>query len=126
MSTYDNTDRTAYITLGVIFGSAIGVVAGMLMAPRSGNDTREQIRQRALEAKSRAQEQVHTTRDTAVEKLSKTLDKSHQVVDKAAQKTKDMADKTADRAHDAANQAQDEVRKTRARPTRTTDDTDNQ
>lgn len=109
MSTYDNTDRTAYIALGMIFGAAAGIGAGMLMAPRSGQETRNQLRSRTQVAKDKARTAMHETRDSAMDSLNKALDKSKDLTDKAASKTKEVADKTAARAKDAADQAKEET-----------------
>jgi gas vesicle protein len=110
----DTTDRTAYVALGMIFGVAAGVGAGMLLAPRSGQETRGKIRERALSAKEKANQQLGEKREMAMDKLNKTLDKSKTLVDKASEKTKDAVDKTAARATDAANQAQAETARRRA------------
>ena len=104
----DTTDRTAYMALGMIFGVAAGVGAGILMAPRSGEETRGKIRVRAQTAKQKANEQLLHGRDTAIKTLNTTLDKSKQLTDKAADKAKEAVDKTAERAKDAASQAQAE------------------
>lgn len=109
MSHNDSTDRTAYIALGMIFGAALGVAAGVLTAPRSGMETRTQLKGRAMDAKSKAQGQLMTGRDKAAEKLSKTLEKSKGTVDTAADKAKSMADRTSARAKRAADQAKAEV-----------------
>ena len=109
MSSYDNTDRNAYVALGMIFGVAAGIGAGMLLAPRSGQETRDKLRERALTAKDKAAHQLHQKRDMAMDKLHTTLDKSKDLVDKAADKTKDAVDKTSQRAKDAANEAQAET-----------------
>ena len=112
MSTYDSTDRGAYVALGAIFGIAAGIGAGMLMAPRSGEETRRHLRAKAADAKSRAQSQLNTRRDQAVQKLSTTLDKSKDMVNQAADKTKEAADKAATRATTAADQAKAQAART--------------
>lgn len=94
MPTYDNTDRGAYVALGAIFGIAAGIGAGMLLAPRSGEETRRQFKDRADEARSRAHKQFATTRSAATEKLSQALDKSKDAVDKTATATKESIDTT--------------------------------
>jgi len=109
MPTYDRADRSAFVALGAIFGMAIGVGAGMLMAPRSGEETRRELRDRAMTARQKARTQLATTRDKAADKLSHTLDRSKDMIDKAAEKAKDTVDKTADRAKSAAAQAQAET-----------------
>lgn len=41
------------LAVGAIIGAAAGVVAGVLTAPKSGKETREDIKQKALEAKDK-------------------------------------------------------------------------
>jgi gas vesicle protein len=105
----DNADRTAYVTLGVLFGMAAGIGAGMLMAPRSGEETRRQIRDRARDAKQRSQAQLIAKRDATTHKLASTLDASKGLIDKASDKAHHAVDKTATRAHEAADRAQIET-----------------
>jgi gas vesicle protein len=107
--TTDSTDRTAYVALGMIFGVAAGIGAGMLMAPRSGQETRNKMRDQALAAKEKASQQLEEKRLMAMDKVNKTLEKSKDLADKAADKTKDAVDKTSQRAKSAADQAQAET-----------------
>lgn len=104
MMTTDGTDRNAYVALGAIFGIAAGIGVGMLLAPRSGQETRKIIRERSMAAKDGAHRQLMRRRDMAMRSLSSSLDKSKGMIDKAADKTKD-----------AASQAQAETDTARAR-----------
>ncbi len=88
MSDYDNTDRTAYIVLGFLLGIAGGAVAGMLAAPRTGQESRSQIKRKALEATDKARQQIVTQKDAAVDKLSQALDKTSEVASKAERSTR--------------------------------------
>jgi gas vesicle protein len=106
MSDINGTDKTAYITLGMMLGAAVGVVAGMMTAPKSGEEMRASVKSRALRAKDKAQDQLSSGRDKMTEKLSQTLEKSKGAVDTVADKAKVAVDKTAARAHDAADHAQ--------------------
>jgi gas vesicle protein len=91
MSNYDNTDRTAYITLGILFGVGAGVATGMLLAPKSGQEARNQLRQKAYEARDRAQTQYEHHRAHAVNKV-------HQAMDHAADTTEHLAEKSREGA----------------------------
>ena len=42
------------LALGAIIGAAVGVVAGVLTAPRSGKETRDDVKQKADEVKDHA------------------------------------------------------------------------
>ena len=41
---YQN-NTTSLLVMGLLFGAAVGVAAGMLLAPQAGNKTREILRQ---------------------------------------------------------------------------------
>ncbi|HET6925114.1 MAG TPA: YtxH domain-containing protein [Candidatus Saccharimonadales bacterium] len=109
MSSYDNTERNALVAFGAIFGMAAGVGLGMLLAPRSGQETRRQISDKARTAQDKAKQQFASKRDMAAAKLSQSLDKTKDMANKMADKSKDVADKTTARAKDAAQQARSET-----------------
>lgn len=107
MSTYyDSTDRNAYVALGALFGIAAGIGLGMLVAPRSGQETRQILRERSAAAKQNASNQIAKRREMAMSAFSRSLDKSKAMVDKAADKTKQVTDQAAEQAEDMADQAQ--------------------
>jgi gas vesicle protein len=107
MSTYyDNTDRNAYVALGALFGIAAGIGLGVLVAPRSGQETRQMMRERGMAAKQSASNQIAKRREMAMNAFSHSLDKSKAMVDKAAEKTKQATDAAAGQAENMADQAQ--------------------
>jgi gas vesicle protein len=53
------------LLIGLLAGAVIGVAVGMLYAPSSGSETREMIRERAMEAKDRAGEMVDKVKERA-------------------------------------------------------------
>lgn len=55
--------------LGTIIGAAAGVVAGILTAPKSGKETRADIKNKAMELKDEAADQA----DKAKTKLDETV-----------------------------------------------------
>ena len=46
------------IALGALIGLAVGVSAGLLLAPQSGRETRKMIRDKALEMKGMAEDKM--------------------------------------------------------------------
>ncbi len=48
-----------------LMGSILGLAAGMLLAPKSGQESREQLRQKLRSAKETAQNKRNQTMDTA-------------------------------------------------------------
>jgi gas vesicle protein len=57
-----------------LIGLGIGVVAGLLWAPRSGEDTRQEVRRRSGEGMDYLTEQVEKLRDSADKILAMTKD----------------------------------------------------
>jgi gas vesicle protein len=95
MSTYEKADRAAYLGLGMMFGAAVGVLAGMLTAPKSGQETRDDIRLRAMEARERA-----------MQKRQEMMEKSKALKEDAKKTAVEAIDKTAVKARTATNKAQ--------------------
>jgi gas vesicle protein len=50
--------RSGEFWLGLMIGATAGAVAGLLLAPQSGSETREAIKERAAELKGRAVEEA--------------------------------------------------------------------
>lgn len=99
----------AYVAIGTLSGILLGVAAGLLVAPQSGEETRKQIKKaaekgysKALDAgqkvgdyvKAKGQE-VAERFNSAREDVEEGLDKA---VGKAAEKVKEGAEKVADKA----------------------------
>jgi gas vesicle protein len=53
--------------LGALFGAAVGVVAGILTAPKSGKETRADIKAKAGEIKGQAEKKVDEVKTKATE-----------------------------------------------------------
>jgi gas vesicle protein len=81
--------------LAFIAGIGAGVAAGVLLAPRGGEETRQRIREKAME-----------TRNKMADQASKSREKVLEGVQKAVEKTED----TMEKGKDATEQAQERVR----------------
>lgn len=46
--------KASKLAMGAVLGAAIGVAAGILTAPKSGRETRDDIKRKADEAKAKA------------------------------------------------------------------------
>jgi gas vesicle protein len=58
--------------LGILVGAAAGAIAALLYAPQEGQQTRDQIKQKAVDAKTRAGDAVGTVKETAQKASAKT------------------------------------------------------
>ena len=64
-----SNSRSAIFTAGVLFGAAIGTVTGLLVAPRTGKESRKLIRKSA-EALPEIAEDLSTTAQLQSQKLA--------------------------------------------------------
>jgi len=78
------------VALGVIIGAAAGVVAGFLTAPKSGKETRADIKRKA-----------HELKDDAADKIDQAKDKAGELAEKAGDVANDYKERTT-RAFDSA------------------------
>lgn len=63
------------LAIGAIIGAAVGVAAGILTAPKSGKETRDDIKQKAGDAKRKAA----STKDDLIFKAEETADDIRQM-----------------------------------------------
>ena len=56
-------DEFGAFLIGFIIGGLTGAAISLLMAPQSGEETREYLRERAIELRDKAQETAQTTYD---------------------------------------------------------------
>lgn len=81
-----NVKYKSAIAAGIVAGSAVGVVTGLLIAPRSGKETREDIANMTKEG-------IETTKDKIGDMTDTVKDRSIDLSDKA----KDVAGKAVDK-----------------------------
>jgi gas vesicle protein len=53
------------LVIGLLAGAMFGVAVGMLYAPKSGADTREMLKEKAMEAREKAGEMVDKVKERA-------------------------------------------------------------
>lgn len=73
--------------VGTLAGAAAGLAAGVLLAPKSGKETRQTIKQKASAAKNKLTRKAEDVKDSAKDRIE-------EVKDKAAIKTKGLASAT--------------------------------
>jgi gas vesicle protein len=88
---------------GFLVGSLIGVATALLFAPRSGEETRAEIRGRAVDLRDRT---TDTVRDSVSQARSRAYELKDTVVEKA-EGLKDRGKQTLSRKLDDASQAID-------------------
>jgi gas vesicle protein len=48
-----NKDKLAGVGIGIAIGAAIGITVGLLCAPQSGKETRQMMKQKAMDIKEK-------------------------------------------------------------------------
>jgi gas vesicle protein len=86
--------------LGTLFAAAAGYIAGILTAPKSGKETREDIKETAVKGKTEAEKQLkklHTELNTVLGQAKEQADtfkgKAREDFEVAVQRTQSMKDK---------------------------------
>lgn len=70
----------AKVALGAAFGAVAGFITGVLMAPKSGKETREDIKDVALKTKDTVVDEAEKAKDFAEEKASQVRAKAEEVI----------------------------------------------
>src|SRR5690349_22200330 len=89
--------------MGLLTGTVLGAGLGMLFAPKSGSELRNQLSEQAGNLKNQAGEWAERGRD---------------MYNQAADKGRDMYNQAADKGRDAYNQARDAVNRGDRKSTR--------
>jgi gas vesicle protein len=84
--TMPNMPSTASTLMAFVVGIGAGAVAGMLLTPRSGQETRQQIKDKMRQARMQAQEKMREQKDMAKERMEQ-LKEGSKRVRRAAQET---------------------------------------
>lgn len=127
----NNNDSGSFV-VGFLFGAFIGAIAAIMMAPQSGEDTRRQIRDKGIELKGQAEEELQKAikqaekaaeqarmrmedeRERLVALQAELEARARETVDSARQQMSEIADETKGRVSAAVEQGKVAARKTRA------------
>jgi len=93
---------------GFLVGSVIGVATALLLAPRSGEETRAELRDKAVDLRDRTSE---TVKDTVSQAKTRAYELKDSVVEKAEQ-MKQRGKQTVDQQLDNVSQAAETGKKT--------------
>ena len=73
--------------IGAIIGTAAGLIAGLLTAPKSGKETRADIKQKAVDLKENAEQKADKIRKRTEEVAGDLKDDFDELRDRVAEKT---------------------------------------
>lgn len=83
------------IAVGTVFVAAAGYVAGLLTAPKSGRETRNDIRNAALKAKTETERKLKVAHSELTEALQQATDIAQKSKDKASDELKKAIDRAS-------------------------------
>jgi gas vesicle protein len=72
---------------GLVVGAIVGGMAAVLLAPKSGQDLREQVAERGLELKNRAEETVQRAQHVASEAVAKVRTTAEELIARPGEDT---------------------------------------
>lgn len=99
------------VGVGLVMGG-LGVLAGILMAPRSGRETRQQLATKHSELKGRAKHAANEFKDKSKKMVETGKDKVHSVTDEAkviTEERKEDARSLADHAKETAKKPKEDA-----------------
>ncbi len=103
------TSAVKPVVSGFLVGSVIGAATALLFAPRSGEETRTEIRDKAVDLRDQA---TGTVKDTVSQVRSKASDVKDNVMDKVEglkERGKQVVTKQLDHVSDVADSAKQKV-----------------
>lgn len=113
MKTDKQLEHTASATKpvlsGFLVGSVIGAATALLFAPRSGEETRTEIRNRALELRDHATETVRDTVSQAKSKVENVGDNVRGKVEEIKQRGKHTINQQLDRVSEVVETGKQKV-----------------
>ena len=83
-------NRTLEFVKGVLIGGAIGAIAALLYAPKSGRETREELGGRVDDLYSKAREEYEVSLERAKRSYDSTISRLKELEDSAMIKAKEM------------------------------------
>lgn len=92
-----------------LFGAALGAAAGLLFAPRSGEETQEELREGASRLRSDAEEKLSDLR----EDLSDVYERTREDVARRVDAARDEIDRRRSRAEEAVRASRDVAKSAR-------------
>lgn len=107
----DDRDGGASFLLGFIAGSVLGAGLALLFAPRSGEETRRDVADRAQRLSKRAADEY----EAAAERMSHLAERGKEAYRSAADRARDLADRGRHEAEDLAEKAHTAVDDAQAR-----------
>jgi gas vesicle protein len=107
--TEHTTHATGSMLTGFLVGGVIGAATALLLAPRSGDETRAQIRDKAVELRDRTTETVKDTVSQAKSRANEIKDNVSEKAEELKQRGKHAVSQQLDRVAQAAEDGKKKV-----------------
>jgi len=82
------------LAIGILIGSVVGTGVALLAAPQSGEKTRNMLREKGMELKTRASSTVQETRGKAEDVVSKVRSRAEELAGRISQRGDQMTQHT--------------------------------
>ncbi len=109
------TDNRESTFMAFVLGAAAGGIAALLLAPRSGSETRRRLRESADEIYETGEEKVRHASHTVKEHASDVADNVKEQVDQATDAAKSRVEAVKEAASEAKHTYDKELRRQEAR-----------
>lgn len=76
------------VTLSFLIGASLGIIAGILIAPKSGEETREDVKEKLNTIKSK----VDDLYEKSIEKTNEIVSKGEVLIEKGKKKFKEITE----------------------------------
>ncbi len=108
---YPHATRSAKpVFTGLLIGGLIGAATALLMAPRSGEETRTEIRNKAMEYRDRTKDVLNETVSQAKSKAHELKEGVMEKADELRHRGKEVADEQLERVSHAAQAGRNKVK----------------
>ena len=107
---FEHTARTAKPVLtGLLIGGVIGAATALLFAPRSGEETRAEIRGKAIDLRDRTTETVNDRVSQVKSRAHELKDNAWEKADELKQRGKQVVDEQLDRVSQATKNGKKKI-----------------
>ncbi|MBC7581434.1 YtxH domain-containing protein [Aeromicrobium sp.] len=96
MAKKSNSSAAKKFALGAAIAATAGYIAGMLTAPQSGKDTRQDVKDTAAKGVAEAESQLQAVEEELKALLNDPLDEGKKLSKQAKQELEDLAEKAGD------------------------------
>ena len=103
MADKDDSDIGAFLT-GFVIGGLVGAAVALILAPQSGTETREQIRQKGIELKEQGEEALTDARTKAEAAAADARARAEKMAAEAKSRAEHLAAEAKSRAEELSKQ----------------------